>query len=167
MNIEILRVSGQTLLQQTGLSSNEHDTAVLPEANAKIYTEKNAVSSVQEQIVKRSLPPPRPTQIPYLPTAENVTKLKEYIMKVFSTSAFLNSDERYLALNVPPFKILNLLQLRWGTGQKIHHQHQQLHFRLPSYQWALRKLQTYNNPELKESLEEGDNQYNQCIIIIL
>ena len=83
-----------------------------PKLMQKFIPKKNAVSSVQEQIVKRSLPPPRPTQIPYLPTAENVTKLKEYIMKVFSTSAFLNSDERYLALNVPPFKILNLLQLR-------------------------------------------------------
>ena len=63
------------------------------------------VSSIQEQTVKRSLPPPRPTRIPYPPTTENVPKLKEYILKAFSTSTFLNSDEPFPALNAPPFKI--------------------------------------------------------------
>ena len=59
------------------------------------------ISAVQQC---RSPPPPRPTQLPYPATPENVPKLEAYLREQFASSAFNNSPP-FPSLSGPPAKI--------------------------------------------------------------
>ena len=64
-----------------------------------------AVHSTETKQSNREAPPPKPSQIPFPPTPENVPKLKKYIVDKFSKSAFNADDTPFPALSTPPFKV--------------------------------------------------------------
>ncbi len=66
-------------------------SVVLNSPNKDIQTYQ--VEGDESEVLCRHKPPPRPDSLPFLPTEENIPKLKEYIINEFGSSAFNTTGE--------------------------------------------------------------------------
>jgi hypothetical protein len=66
--------------------------------------------------VPRTVPPAKPTRLPFPPTEENIPRLKQYILDKFETSAF-NSSAPFPCMPGPPAHI----HLQEGAVPKARH----------------------------------------------